>query len=64
MTHTHPEAAEYAEHEAELAKAAGNEVECESCDGTGKQMVGSCAGGIHHEIYVDCEDCNGTGVRS
>lgn len=61
MTHTHPEAVEYAEHAAELVVAAGGSLECEVCGGLGETLSMVCYGGHPSEIRKWCETCNGTG---
>lgn len=64
MTHTHPEAAEYAAAERELQRLAGNAASCDACGGSGRGMAMVCYGGPPQEIEVDCEECGGTGEAS
>lgn len=65
MTHTHPEAIEYAAHADELAQMAGGKpttVDCETCGGTGEVRDMKCYGGAPIEVTDQCPDCDGTGT--
>lgn len=61
MTHTHPEAQQYAEAAPALIAAAGNLIDCHECGGAGETMAMVCYGGPPHEVTEWCQACDGTG---
>jgi DnaJ-class molecular chaperone len=62
VTHTHPEAQQYADAERELVRAAvtfARSKRCDECGGTGEALVYDDH--FFGEVIIACHACNGTG---